>query len=98
MKKSKYSYKIIDNYLLIVDEMTNTDTDIVSVTNNIEIILEEIIQKENVDISDLGVVYRDTLFNWDKITINKFNNKIRSINFSEEMVNQELFDNMYMRS
>ena len=98
MKKSKYSYKIIDNYLLIVDEMTNTDTDIVSVTNNIEIILEEIIQKENVDISDLGIVYRDTLFNWDKITINKFNNKIRSINFSEEMVNQELFDNMYMRS
>ena len=98
MKKSKYSYKIIDNYLLIVDEMTNIDTDIVSVTNNIEIILEEIIQKENVDISDLGIVYRDTLFNWDKITINKFNNKIRSINFSEEMVNQELFDNMYMRS
>lgn len=98
MKKSKYSYKIIDNYLLIVDEMTNIDTDIVSVTNNIEIILEEIIQKENVDISDLGIVYRDTLFNWDKITINKFNNKIRSINFSEEMINQELFDNMYMRS
>lgn len=98
MTKSKYNYRIIDNYLLIVDEMTSVDIDIMSVTNNIENILNEIAQKEDIDISDLTIIYRDSLFNWDAITINKFNNKIRSVNFSEEMVNQELFDNMYMRS
>ena len=45
MKASNYSYRIIDDYLLIVDNSSDKDN-FVSVTNNIENILTEISMKE----------------------------------------------------
>ena len=45
MKVSNYSYRIIDDYLLIVDNSSDKDN-FVSVTNNIENILTEISMKE----------------------------------------------------
>ena len=41
MRTSSYSYRIVDDYLLIIDNSSDKDN-FVSVTNNIENILTEI--------------------------------------------------------
>ena len=45
MKVSNYSYRIVDDYLLIIDNSSDKDN-FVSITNNIENVLTEISMKE----------------------------------------------------
>ena len=95
MKVSKYSYRIIDDYLLIVDNSSDKDN-FVSVTNNIENILTEISTKEE-NIINYTIYYRDTEYNWDQIIINSIiNNKIEKIEFIiTNDRNNEFLENLF---
>lgn len=95
MKVSNYSYRIIDDYLLIVDNSSNKDN-FVSVTNNIENILTEISMKEE-NIINYNIYYRDTEYNWDQIIIDSIvNNKVEKIKFIiPENRNDEFFENLF---
>ena len=95
MKVSKYSYRIIDDYLLIIDNSSDKDN-FVSVTNNIENILTEISMKEE-NIINYNIYYRDTEYNWDQVIIdNIINNKIEKIKFIiPDHRNNEFFENLF---
>ena len=95
MKVSNYSYRIIDDYLLIVDNSSNKDN-FVSVTNNIENILTEISMKEE-NIINYNIYYRDTEYNWDQIMIDSIiNNKVEKIKFIIlDNRNDEFFENLF---
>ena len=95
MKVSNYSYRIIDDYLLIVDNSSDKDN-FVSVTNNIENILTEISTKEE-NIINYTIYYRDTEYNWDQIIINSIiNNKIEKIEFIiTNDRNNEFLENLF---
>ena len=95
MKVSNYSYRIIDDYLLIVDNSSDKDN-FVSVTNNIENILTEISMKEE-NIINYNIYYRDTEYNWDQIIINSIiNNKIEKIEFIiTNDRNNEFLENLF---
>lgn len=95
MKTSSYSYRIIDDYLLIVDNSSDKDN-FVSVTNNIENILTEISMKEK-NIINYNIYYRDTEYNWDQIMIDSIiNNKVEKIKFIiPDNRNDEFFENLF---
>lgn len=95
MKVSNYSYRIIDDYLLIVDNSSDKDN-FVSVTNNIENILTEISTKEE-NIINYNIYYRDTEYNWNQIIIDSIiNNKIEKIKFViPDNRNDEFFENLF---
>ena len=95
MKASNYSYRIIDDYLLIVDNSSDKDN-FVSVTNNIENILTEISTKEE-NIINYNIYYRDTEYNWDQIMIDSIiNNKVEKIKFIiPDNRNDEFFENLF---
>ena len=95
MKASNYSYRIIDDYLLIVDNSSDKDN-FVSVTNNIENILTEISMKEE-NIINFNIYYRDTEYNWDQIIIDSIiNNKVEKIKFViPDNRNDEFFENLF---
>ena len=95
MKVSNYSYRIIDDYLLIVDISSDKDN-FVSVTNNIENILTEISMKEE-NIINYNIYYRDTEYNWDQIMIDSIiNNKVEKIKFIiPDNRNDEFFENLF---
>lgn len=65
MRKSNYSFSVVDNQLKIVDNWCNG---YMSVTNNIENVLTEIRNDIGDNIELLSVIYRDTDGNWDKVT------------------------------
>lgn len=95
MKTSSYSYRIVDDYLLIIDNSSDKDT-FVSVTNNIENILTEISMKEK-NIINYNIYYRDTEYNWDQIIIDSIiNNKVEKIKFIiPDNRNNEFFENLF---
>ena len=95
MKVSKYSYRIVDDYLLIIDNSSDKDN-FVSITNNIENVLTEISMKEE-NIINYNIYYRDTEYNWDQIVIdNMINNKIEKIKFIiSDHSNNEFFENLF---
>ena len=95
MKASNYSYRIIDDYLLIVDNSSDKDN-FVSVTNNIENILTEISTKEE-NIINYNIYYRDTEYNWDQIIIDSIiDNKVEKIKFIiSDNRNDEFFENLF---
>ncbi len=64
MIKSNYSFNIVDNQLKIID---NWSTGYMSVTNNIENVLNEIRNQIGDNIENLNIVYRDTDGNWDSV-------------------------------
>ena len=95
MRTSSYSYRIVDDYLLIIDNSSDKDN-FVSVTNNIENILTEIsMKKEN--IINYNIYYRDTEYNWNQVIIdNIINNKIEKIKFIiSDNRNNEFFENLF---
>ena len=95
MRTSSYSYRIVDDYLLIIDNSSDKDN-FVSVTNNIENILTEIsMKKEN--IINYNIYYRDTEYNWNQVIIdNIINNKIEKIKFIiSDHRNNEFFENLF---
>ena len=95
MRTSSYSYRIVDDYLLIVDNSSDKDN-FVSVTNNIENILTEISMKEK-NIINYNIYYRDTEYNWDQIMIDSIiNNKVEKIKFIiPDNRNDEFFENLF---
>lgn len=95
MKTSSYSYRIVDDYLLIIDNSSDKDN-FVSVTNNIENILTEISMKEK-NIINYNIYYRDTEYNWDQIMIDSIiNNKVEKIKFIiPDNRNDEFFENLF---
>lgn len=95
MRTSSYSYRIVDDYLLIVDNSSDKDN-FVSVTNNIENILTEISMKEK-NIINYNIYYRDTEYNWDQIIIDSIiNNKVEKIKFIiPDNRNDEFFENLF---
>ena len=95
MKVSKYSYRIIDDYLLIIDNSSDKDN-FVSVTNNIENILTEISTKEK-NLINYTIYYRDTEYNWDQIIIDSIiDNKVEKIKFIiPDNRNDEFFENLF---
>lgn len=95
MKTSSYSYRIVDDYLLIIDNSSDKDN-FVSVTNNIENILTEISMKEK-NIINYNIYYRDTEYNWDQIIIDSIiDNKIEKIKFIiPDNRNDEFFENLF---
>ena len=95
MRTSSYSYRIVDDYLLIIDNSSDKDN-FVSVTNNIENILTEISMKEK-NIINYNIYYRDTEYNWDQIMIDSIiNNKVEKIKFIiPDNRNDEFFENLF---
>ncbi len=95
MRTSSYSYRIVDDYLLIIDNSSDKDN-FVSVTNNIENVLTEISMKEK-NIIDYTIYYRDTEYNWDQIIIDSIiNNKVEKIKFIiPDNRNNEFFENLF---
>ena len=95
MRTSSYSYRIVDDYLLIIDNSSDKDN-FVSVTNNIENVLTEISMKEK-NIIDYTIYYRDTEYNWDQIIIDSIiDNKIEKIKFViPDNRNDEFFENLF---
>ena len=95
MRTSSYSYRIVDDYLLIIDNSSDKDN-FVSVTNNIENVLTEISMKEK-NIIDYTIYYRDTEYNWDQIIIDSIiNNKVEKIKFIiPDNRNDEFFENLF---
>ena len=95
MRTSSYSYRIVDDYLLIIDNSSDKDN-FVSVTNNIENILTEISMKEK-NIINYNIYYRDTEYNWDQIIIDSIiNNKVEKIKFIiPDNRNDEFFENLF---
>ena len=95
MKTSSYSYRIVDDYLLIIDNSSDKDT-FVSVTNNIENVLTEISMIEE-NIINYDIYYRDTEHNWDQIMIDSIiNNKVEKIKFIiPDNRNDEFFENLF---
>jgi hypothetical protein len=61
MKRTDYTYKLLDGLLSIVDLNLGR----VSVTNCIEDVVEEICEKENADPLNMYIVYKDTEGIWD---------------------------------
>lgn len=79
---SIYNYKVIDNYLLIVDNLNTEGGDYLSVTNNIENVLSEINSQIDTDLSSLSIYYRDTLSMWDQVEITSMlGDKVEEIEF-----------------
>ena len=95
MKTSSYSYRIVDDYLLIIDNSSDKDT-FVSVTNNIENVLTEISMIEE-NIINYDIYYRDTEHNWDQVVIdNIIDNRIEKIKFIiPDNRNNEFFENLF---
>ena len=95
MRTSSYSYRIVDDYLLIIYNSSDKDN-FVSVTNNIENVLTEISMKEK-NIIDYTIYYRDTEYNWDQIIIDSIiNNKVEKIKFIiPDNRNNEFFENLF---
>ena len=95
MRTSSYSYRIVDDYLLIIDNSSDKDN-FVSVTNNIENVLTEISMKEK-NIIDYTIYYRDTEYNWDQIIIDSIiDNKVEKIKFIiSDIRNNEFFENLF---
>ena len=95
MRTSSYSYRIVDDYLLIIDNSSDKDN-FVSVTNNIENVLTEISMKEK-NIIDYTIYYRDTEYNWDQIIIDSIiDNKVEKIKFIiPDNRNDEFFENLF---
>ena len=95
MKISKYSYRIVDDYLLIIDNSSDKDN-FVSITNNIENVLTEISMKEE-NIINYNIYYRDTEYNWDQVVIDSIvNNKVEKIKFIiPDIKNDEFFENLF---
>lgn len=71
-KRSTYSYWFGDNILFIEDE----DKGGMSVTNNIEGILDKIETDEKVDLAFFKIIYKDTMGVWDGISVFKINEEI----------------------
>lgn len=61
MSRSAYSYEIHDNVVAIEDE----DMGGMSVTSNIESVIEEIAAQESIDPEHYAWIYRDTEGMWD---------------------------------
>lgn len=98
--RSDYTYKVIDNLLLIIDNCgINNDHNYMSVTNNMENVLNEITEKEFRDISLLNIYYRDTLFNWDQIYIKSmFEGKITDVDFAlDSNIDGAYLDTLYFK-
>ena len=95
MKTSSYSYRIVDDYLLIIDNSSDKDT-FVSVTNNIENVLTEISMIEE-NIINYDIYYRDTEHNWDQVVIdNIIDNRIEKVEFIiSNHRNNEFFENLF---
>ena len=95
MKVINYSYRIVDDYLLIIDNSSDKDN-FVSITNNIENVLTEISMKEK-NIIDYTIYYRDTEYNWDQIIIDSIiDNKVEKIKFIiPDNRNDEFFENLF---
>ena len=93
--KSKYSFKIKSGYLLIVDEMSLNDA-LMSVTNNIENVLEEI--AEDFLISKLKIAYRDTSFNWDEVSAKMYNGRVSRVEFITNSLDHDTYQEMYFKN
>jgi len=65
MRKSDYTYRIDGNILFIEDENRGN----MSVTNNIENVLDEIAKELNTSMQNYRVVYRDSDGNIDGVSI-----------------------------
>ncbi|WP_445453130.1 hypothetical protein [Flavobacterium sp. 25HG05S-40] len=63
MSKSDYIYKIhqVDKVI----EIEDLNLGKMSVTNNIENVVDEIAKKEEINRDDFKVIYRDSVGNWD---------------------------------
>lgn len=58
---SNYTHEILDNIIIIED----LDLGNLSVTNNIENVLEEIANKHQIDLNDHKIIYADSIGLWD---------------------------------
>lgn len=77
MYKSDYTYTIENNLLRIVDLNLGN----MSVTNNAEEVLTEILKVEGKQIKNLSVIYRDSEYNWDTLIPIWEDNKCVSVEF-----------------
>lgn len=94
--KSNYEYKIKGNYLLIIDNLINQEGNILSVTNNIEQVLEEISKNEELELEDYVIFYRDTMFNWDEVIIKSIRDgKVRHVDFNTSLEDHDFFEKLY---
>ena len=99
-RQSIYNYKIIDNYLLIVDNLTNSNEGkYVSLTNNMEQVLSEINSEIDTDITSLNILYRDTLEDWDSVEITSIiGDKIDSIDFKLEVaLDEDYLNSLFLK-
>lgn len=64
MVKANYNYDISDGVISIVDLGGG-----MSVTNDIENVIGEIVSRENIDINHFKVIYEDSEGNWDAFNI-----------------------------
>lgn len=78
MRKSNYSFGVVDNQLKIID---NWSVGYMSVTNNIENVLTEIREQIGDNIENLSITYRDTNGDWDKVTPKWDGQKCVNVNF-----------------
>ena len=99
-RQSIYNYKIIDNYLLIVDNLTNSNEGkYVSLTNNMEQVLSEINSEIDTDITSLNILYRDTLEDWDSVEITSIiGDKIDSVDFKLEVaLDEDYLNSLFLK-
>lgn len=78
MRKSNYSFSVVDNELKIIDDWCSG---YMSVTNNIENVLTEIRTKIGNVIESLNITYRDTDGIWDKVTPEWSGNECVNVKF-----------------
>lgn len=96
-KKSNYDFKIIEDYLLIVDNDYGSESAHTSVTNNMEQVLTEILAT-GVDITKFKIVYRDSRLNWDQVEVKSIKqNIVKYVDFLlDQYTDQEFFDNLFI--